>query len=125
MKNLCGKKTKYWSSQGYIGDTQIPSYKPYAKPCILSTGHRGKHNNGNLRWHQTTEVKLLNGKTFIEIDKGVANLVQILNSISGLYTGASCQGTRRKGPSALEDSAYVSIYGVKVKTFIKKLLESI
>lgn len=33
----------------------------------------------------------------IEVDKGVADLVKLLNDIDGVYTHASCQGTIGEG----------------------------
>lgn len=65
--------------------------------------------------HPSVALKLNSGET-VEIDEGVIDLVQLMNSIPGIETKGSCQGEDPNYgyvqfmPSGPEDRAHASIY---------------
>lgn len=65
--------------------------------------------------HPTVTLELSSGES-VEIDKGVFDLVKLMNSIPGIETKGSCQGEDPNYgyvqfmPSGMEDKAHASIY---------------
>lgn len=65
--------------------------------------------------HPTVTLKLASGES-VEIDKGVLELIKLMNSIPGIETKGSCQGENPNYgyvqfmPSGIEDKAHASIY---------------
>src|SRR6202789_1952941 len=65
--------------------------------------------------HPSITIKLASGES-VEIDKGVIDLIKLMNSIPGIETKGSCQGQDPNYgyvqfmPDGTEDKAHASIY---------------